>query len=305
MWKWGSISIAVIGVVFCILNALGVETFCTTSGCEITEEFSLFGLSLYWFGAVTFVIFMAVRLFMGAKPALVFAATFLFIDVFFLILMSFMAPCLSCLIVAGLFFIMTLLAYYDVNHALSSFLSKAVPACIVAWAIFFSPNALNVLAEQLGPSPIHGVAKSPIKIFFSPTCPACKDMVIEVIEANPGQVALYPVGKGRIDMKKICALKCRYEDSGDINMALDACWSGDCREDLSVLEQLRLSLMVWRNKTHLVKMGKDSVPVMIAQVVPDVRKTSSSGLSGFDSFNNWGSQTESAPGCSFITTDCD
>lgn len=307
--KWLSVLAATVGIFFCTLNALGIETFCVTSGCAITADFSIFGISLYFFGAAAFGGFIAVRLLGTRKWTLMYALAFLVADIIFLAAMSFMAPCLSCLIVAALIFLLAVLSLLDVRKDSLPTTTKAIHYSLVAWMIFASPNTLNVASELLGPSPIHGTAKAPIKIFFSPTCPACKDMVVEVMESSPDNVALYPVGKDQVDMEKICALSCKYEESENIQLALDACWSGDCQKEMSILEQTALSIKLWRNKIHLAKMGKDSVPVMITQMIPETRQEKTKTNSGFDKFNNWnGSSQDKKGACSFTTTeedDCD
>lgn len=304
------VSAAIAGMIFCILSALGVETFCATSGCAITADFSFFGISLYWVGAIAFAGFVIVRVLGARKLALLYAMFFLLFDIGFLIAMSFMAPCLSCLIVACFIFLIAFFTWIEARRKSMPTATKAIGYVMVAWMFFLSPNVLSVLSELLGPSPVHGTAQSPIKIFFSPTCPACKEMVVEVVEANPDQVALYPVGKGEKDMRKICALKCNYEKSGDIQSALDVCWSGDCKGELSFVEQVKLNLKAWRNKNHIARMGKNSVPVMITQVMPE--QSNKQENLDLDGFNSWSQPTQEkkkqeAFGCGFSSQsdDCD
>lgn len=309
MYRASSISLAVLGALFCVMNALGIDTFCTTSGCAITADFTVFGLSLYWFGALGFLLFIGLRLTMGPRLAFYFAATFLLLDVLFLLLMSFMAPCLSCVIVGILIAATAMSAYFDHRTAhMEPHAPRTFFAICLVWIVALSPNLVNISLEMIPPYAIHGNADAQVKIFFSPTCPACRTMVEQMIESGGNDVALYPVGKGNQDMRMLCAMKCNYESTGDIKTALEACWSANCKSDPRPIDRLKLHFHVWRNKNYLVRMGKDSVPVMISEVVPNVASQ--------PAVTQWryGTMRQRQPGepggsaavCSFMTqSDCD
>ena len=294
-------STCVLGIAYCISNALGIETFCETSGCSITKDFKLFGLSLYWFGALGFFLFGVLRASHALKTLRFYALGVIALDCALLLVLAFSAPCMSCMIVGGLFFLLGLLIFLESDKALQS---RAFQAVLVTWAICLAPNVINATGELVGPQPIYGEKTADVKVFFSPSCPSCKDVVKEIVKQD-NSVALYPVDKSFKDLKQICLLNRTYENTGEINEALENCWSTNCgKEKLSTFQQLKLSFQTWCNKSYLAKLGKDSVPVIVSQSLVNRNDRNTSGGNDKEDdlssiFGEGSSCTKSSNTCTF------
>lgn len=285
--------LSISGALFCLLNALGIDTFCTTSGCAMAGEYEVMGISLYWFGFLGFLVFSGLLFFGNSLILLAYISFVLFVDAILLIVLAFISPCLSCMVV-GLFF--ALLWMGTVYYAEFSRSVKAgLTPIMLIWFMFFSGNTINIAGEFMGPVPVYGEKNADIHVFFSPSCPACKEMVAEVVESSKESLALYPVKIAPEDIKGVCAFKCVYGDSNDIGQALNACYSMDCEEDTSFFANLRLQFITWRNQSFLANMGQKSVPVMVTNQMV-VKKEKKPSLEDIFSKEN------KAKGCGFGKT---
>lgn len=146
-----TLSIACIGVLFCAMNAMGMNSFCFFSGCAATSDFSLFGISMYWWGALAFSFFIPISFVGTNKYVSIYAAGLLFADCFFLLFMSFALPCLSCLIVACFIFSIALIQFFA-SRKISYIGNKVYAGIIIMWISLFSPNAFNLILEVNAPA---------------------------------------------------------------------------------------------------------------------------------------------------------
>ena len=95
--------LTLLAAAFCIWVALGNDVnFCATTGCTLYEDFSFFGISLWWIGAGAFGVLALAALFGLARPGAWLAALMVLADCGFLLLMALTAPCVSCLAAAAL-----------------------------------------------------------------------------------------------------------------------------------------------------------------------------------------------------------
>ena len=303
---------AAAGFVFCVVEALGggIGAICGTTGCEITSGITLLGLSLYWFGAAAFATSLALIASGRLRPAALAALLFLAADIPLLAMLAFSAPCVSCAIVGLLFFLLFLFSWRAYHGPILGSLgenrwTKAAAVVAVLWLAAFSPNLVGSVQEYAAPKPIYGNSDAETKIFFSPTCPDCKDLVEKMVAGgNEDRIALYPVAHSSEDIERMCILDCKLSEGADLDRALDKCWAGKCESgERHFWNKMRLSLISKINMSYLLSMGKTRVPVMVSRTMPKAsEQTGGSGVEiGFDSSGRQGSSQsiQSSQGCSF------
>lgn len=165
---------------------------------------------------------------------------------------------------------------------------------LAIWGLLFSGNLVSAGKEMIRPWPIYGDMDAPVKIFFSPTCPACKQAVKEIVEnglLDKKDLALFPIAKNAEDQERICLLECSLRSQKtNLEMALNECWQPGCKPiSVGLRDKLRLRINLFRNKIALSRMGINRVPVVIAR-----RPLIVDNDSGFDLF-----ESSAMNGCGF------
>lgn len=200
---------ALFGLLLCLFNASGAEIFCLTNGCAIYDGYTLFGLSLYIFGAAGFAVILVLALF-SAKSGL---ARFLLYWTILLALLLDMVllawqllywPCSSCLVVALL--LGASAAGYSFRFGRSR--RWLLKGALLGWLILLLPSAVAVGKEvMLSPWMVYGSPQADIQVFFSPTCPACSTEIAKLLRSPElERMAFYPVAKNERDVLLVATL---------------------------------------------------------------------------------------------------
>lgn len=257
---------ALLGLVFCILRANGVEVLCATAGCRIYSGYTLFGLSIYVYGAIGFGLILVLALGAGRNSLLrgvlyLSLLAGLGLDFLFLGWQFFFWTCLSCLVVALLFGV----AAAGALLTLPSFRRGSLYALLVIWLVAFVPVAVNLVKDVfLQPWPVAGPPDATVKVFFSPTCPACAEQVKKILadSALASKAAFYPVTKNDEDLRRLARLE---SAGGEPLAALPQLFDQPVGEVVPVDNDLRLRLL--RNKMALARMGAESIPLILSEQV--------------------------------------
>lgn len=206
--KISLLTISVAGAIYCLLNAAGAQILCLTEGCRIYAGYGLFGIPFYLYGAAGFLAIFLLTLLHRWRPAdwllclVLFAG--LLLDALFLAWQSLFWPCLSCLIVALMFGLAALVALWHFRGGRRHLLSAAGGL----WLIFFLFVSLATVRElAFRPWPAFGPAEAPVKVFFSPDCPACRQTIGEILDdpEATARAAFYPVAKNAEDRRRIAS----------------------------------------------------------------------------------------------------
>lgn len=246
------------GFIYCLLNILQPDSFlCPTTGCKIYGQLTLWGLSFYHYGAAYFILLAAACGYGHGKssPGIIRAFEGLLysgiiINCGLLVWQFLFIPCLSCLIVAvplGLIFII-----HTWNKQL---LWKP------AWVFCFFLASFSLLkVDMLAPKPIYGSAGAPIKLFVSPSCGACREMLGDVLKDRLllDQTAVFPIAKNDQDISRLSALQDLLEKGVALEEALAAAENTKDRAN-----SLSVEAMSWRNKSFLIRNGYAQVPVLL------------------------------------------
>lgn len=269
---------------FCLWTALGNDVnICITSGCTLYQDFSVFGLSLWWYGVGAFALLTlcAVAGFSGLGRR--FAALFLLGDIALLFLMMITAPCVNCLVIA-IFFSLAYLFFRRADLTLVRIQAgekSSRSVLLWCWLFLFVINLGAVAKSQMEIWPIldeNGEGRG--RLFFSPSCRYCG----EGINYFSGKVymAFYPVADNDTDVYRIARMM-ELLDQG-ANMAEALAQSVDfaipgffssIKPDLLIL---RLRLLI--NKAHVFSAGSTGVPfIEYLGLPPEIKKQIKDDLS--------------------------
>jgi hypothetical protein len=256
--------IAMAGFLFCILSALGItDTFCLTKGCEVYKGYTLAGISLYWIGASVFLLLGLMVLWPANYRLLaIFTGLALVGNFFFLILQFLLWPCTNCLIVAALL--------GGFGCRLSFHVKSGLRMLCMVWLFLFSANLLLLAKDSVPPWPILGKNNAEIQVFFSPTCPACRQ-VVENFLKHPDSapyVAFYPLAKDDNDRQRIKLLVQNLNQGMQPAEAFADHWQPHARVDTRHYDW-HIVLNLWRNQLHLAGKGVTQVPLILSRIPLD------------------------------------
>lgn len=252
--------VSLLATLFCVWTALGNDVnICVTTGCTLYQDFSIAGLSLWWFGTGAFSLLLACALLGQTAIGLFLAGLFLFGDGLLLFLMSLTSPCVNCLVVAVLF----ALAY-------AAFRAAGPPHDKVLWThrflkcfwgFFFIINIGMVMRSQLAAWPILDEGEAKTKVFFSLSCPRC----LQSINALSGRVdiAYYPIADNDADLFRIAHMQKLLHEGENMadavrqsrDIAGGSRWASWIDPQLLIL---RFRLL--RNKSYIFQAGSQGVP---------------------------------------------
>jgi hypothetical protein len=251
---------AVLGLLFCLLNAAGAELLCVSSGCGIYGSLTLGGVSIYLLGAAAFGAIILLALLALRWPGcrrwlLALLVVVLLGDILFLVWQMLYWPCTSCLVVA----LLLALCLLGALLAFPEFRRPGVKLVLLLWLLAVLPVTVAAGKELfLPPWAAFGPGDAPVSVYFSPTCPACERTVLDILRQSSlrGQVAFFPVAKNEEDLRRLAQLPEVWDEEG-----LEALFT-----PLSAGTQAGWALR-WRlarNKMALARMGADRVPLVLA-----------------------------------------
>lgn len=262
---------------FCLWTGLGNDVnICITTGCTLYQDFSVFGLSLWWYGAGAFALLAlcAITGFSALGRGL--AALFLFGDIVLLALMMITAPCVNCLLIA-VFFGLSYIYFRKTDLLLlRSGDGEKSPRSILllCWLFLFVINLGSVVRSQMEIWPIldeNGEGRG--RLFFSPSCRFCG----EGINYFSGKVymAFYPVADNDSDIYRIARMMELLDQGSNIAEALAQSADFSIPDFFSSIKPkiliLRLRLLI--NKAHVLSAGSQGVPfIEYLGLPPEIKK---------------------------------
>jgi len=261
---WCILAASVLGVVFCVAAGLGWEALCVTSGCSLWGDFSLAGISLYWVGGAVFALVAGLVLTGRAQFATLVIWLVVVLDIALLALMAVTAPCTNCLVAAALIGLLGLLSL----ERRRSFMG----ATLTVWGVIFVLNGALMAREQIKPWPMIGSEEAAVRVFFSPSCPACRVMLRELVEGGgavggmaDSRLALYPLDKSEDDVQALWRLQ-ELSATAGAGAVLRELVGGTLGEvpKASSKPDIGFRLRLWSNKIFLLRSGFTTVPVLIS-----------------------------------------
>ncbi len=256
-----SFVIAVIGLFFSVYNILSVFLFekVCTDNCSVFANFTIMGFSLWWLGAIFFAGILILSLFGCAYVIRILTAAALFFDIFLLLIMVNTTLCIVC-IIAG---ILLACSYYAVRYENRRPIAPYPKTLLLSvWCFLFVlliGSAIN--ANQRG-VPFIEIENPSTKIFFSPSCTACKD-ILEKEHTNKN-IAWFPVEENGNDIWRIMYMWERLEAGDTLYQALLNSEKRKPEEhvdffDVFSFRYFVIQYRVWKN-TAIVKRRTSFIP---------------------------------------------
>jgi hypothetical protein len=258
--KLAEFSFYLIGLFVCIVLANDmIPDFCSTNGCMITKKFSIAGINLYWVGALFFATCFSLSVFKKFNMLGNLALTAIVVDSILLLVLLVLLPCTSCLLVGALIFGISTVLYFQ-----KIITSNKIKTISSIWIILFAINIVFVGKSFVQPWAIYGNNNAEVKIYFSPTCEACKKAVIEAIESSPSNIALYPIAKNEKDYNLVNILACNIQQNHNPKECIENCLEEESQvKDNKTFDSLILAFNLFKNKLALLSMNVTEVPLVM------------------------------------------
>jgi hypothetical protein len=253
-----AVGFSLIGLIYCLLSVFKMtDVFCITKGCSVYDGFSIFGISLYWFGATAFFILLLTAVIRTGWYLLLTAAFFLTLNMAFLLVQVLLWPCASCLIVAALFGAIMAASILPEKK-------KWAGRLMMVWFLLFVLNGIAAAKELLAPWPVYGNNEAQIRLYFSPTCPSCRTMIDSLLSRTDvlSRIALYPVSKGPEDTKRIRLLEKMLRDGVPIQDAVIQYQQNTVMNVEWDMDYFRTALNTFKNLMALSRLGVAHVPYL-------------------------------------------
>lgn len=254
----GPLLLSVLGAAFCVWSASGnALNLCVTTGCSLFQDFTLGGISMWWFGAAGFAVLVLLSL--SGRPVLGVAGAGLcvVVDVVLLGIMLTTAPCVGCLF-AALLFALTYLAFRYSSHKRDQPLPRSW--LLLVWMCLFIANVGAVVKAEADTWPMHGPDDPGVRLFFSPSCSACREAVNSL--SGRVNVAFYPLAENDQDVPAVAAMIAAVEKGDSMAEALASVKN---IPEISTLgayapEYWLLRFRLLRNKAHVLASGSEAIP---------------------------------------------
>ena len=272
--SWTSTCIAALGAAFCAVQTvpLPVSIPCPGTGCHLFQDFTVHGISLWWFGFAYFLLMALICLRRIRTFALLATGAALLGDAVLLAVMLVTATCITCL---GAGLLIALLFCSVRSHFCGKFRSDALSgALLIAWSGLFIAALAFAGTEQLGSWQIYGPENAERRVYFAPSCPACRDAVA----AFASTAAFYPVAEKDSDIAVIHAMNIILSQGGSIDQALDTAMRAADQGTLaepSFAENPLFRLNLLRNKAEIMRMGFNQLPLIMINGMPQTLRPTS------------------------------
>ena len=254
-------AVALAGFAFCGVMALGLgKSLCFTEGCSLHQSVSLFGYSLWWWGAAAFAGLAGLTLIGRTRWAFVLSLLFLALDVLFLLWMALTATCVSCLGAAVFLALMPLALGATTPRG-----AKAAWAVLLLWGLSFTPNLFATARELQEPWALWGEESAKAELYFSPSCRACQMALFDVLRMGMApRTRFYPLAKSEEDEMRIW----RMVDDLAHNATLDETFEPLLNPIYEPVDSdapgwWELKARLFLNRLAFTRAGGGSVPMMI------------------------------------------
>lgn len=269
--SWSTFFFALLGLLWCGYVAFPTANPapCASSGCELFRDTTVGGISLWWVGGAYFFL-LSILCLRGNRALVRFLAwSALFLDTILLLVMFMTAPCFDCLVVASFIG----LAFYSARPKASDngwFAEESLrPSLLLPiWFGLFLGNLVVMGNERLPLYTLGKAVNKDVRVFFSPSCPACRGAV----HTFGDSAVLYPVMESDEDFDSILRFGALVKTGVPAASAIDRCLNPvEPLPDIAFYERLVLQAQLTRNKAALFKQGFRALPLIQINGLPGYR----------------------------------
>lgn len=262
---WVAFLFAILGLAWCGYVAFPTTSPapCATSGCLLFQDMRVLGVSLWWVGGGYFFVLALVCLRGKHLLAWWLARLALIADTILLGIMFFTASCADCLVVAC-FFALTAFFLRPTRNGWFAGIPKRL-IILPIWFGLFLGNGISLISERIPLWSINHKENSAVRVFFSPSCPACRDALV----ALGATAALFPVEEKPGDAVAIHRLEMLLSMNVPMEEALRR--SLNPEENLPALSfgnEALLRVRLLRTKAALLHQGFTSLPLIQINGMP-------------------------------------
>ena len=265
--SWASVCIALAGAAYCAMQVapLPVTVPCPGNGCHLFQDFSIHGVSLWWFGVAYFGVMTLICLRRATSAALAIAAAALVADAALLLVMLTTAACISCL---GAGALIALLYFTLRRHAAIKSIPELKPSILlILWGGLFIAAVALAATEDMEPWRITGPDRAERRVYFAPSCPACRDAVT----VFAGSAAFIPVAEKESDYAAVYGMHKALLGGKTLVEALDTVMQAKMNDTLAeppLLDSLIFRLKLIRNKAEVMRLGFSQLPLIMINGMP-------------------------------------
>ena len=251
--------IALCGLLFCGWNLWSAESVpCLTSGCLLFQNFSIGGFPLWWGGVTGFGILTLLAL--AGRPSLgkLFAGMGLLLDCLLMIILLTAAPCLPCLIAAFLLAACYASFLFACRGRMRSSRRQTFSYLLLIWVFLFLGNIGCLVRDMLAPWPmVTSSVETPISAYVSPSCPACRQLIMELPQEQANKITWYPVAESEQDVRVIATLIQALDQGERLAQALPKALERPLGGQWSLLRpnMFLLQMRLWRNHARVMERG--------------------------------------------------
>ena len=266
------ILVALLGLILCVFELSSKNGECLTQACSVQQSFTLFGFSLWWFGMGLFSILFILAILNQNRIAGIISGLALFGDCFLLLIMLFSAPCIACMTMAclialiyGLFTRRRKLGiYFDSEKHIN--LKKVL---LRTWGILFIMLIGQVLHNLASPWAIYGpdrLEKMTALAYFSPNCPACRQLIMSTPDAEIPTIRWCPVPEDSESVAYIAYMKQKLDEGMSFKEAFIATKDAQNLEIPKFAIPMQIRLLI--NHAHVLAGGRNALPHIVNYGIP-------------------------------------
>lgn len=264
--SWLSVCISLIGAVYCAAQVapLPVSVPCPGNGCALFQDFTVFGISLWWVGVAYFTVMALLCLRRAHGLAGLASAAALVADAVLLAIMLATASCISCL---GAGLLIALLYLVLRRHGRTKTSIPGPSYLLFAWGGLFFAALLFAGTESLGPWQLTNPQNADRRVYFAPSCPACRD----AITVFAGSAVFIPVAENADDHAAIYGMQKALAEGKTMVQALDVVMKAQREGTIAkppVLASFALQVKLARNKAEVMRLGFTQLPLIMINGMP-------------------------------------
>lgn len=267
--------LAVCGILFSVWNAQDAASVpCVSAGCTLYQSFTVNGYSLWWGGVGIFTALALLAATGHAAPGRWLSGLAVLLDCVLLGIMALTLPCMACMGAA----LLLALSYWAFRAASpdrrGGTLTRPSSPLLIVWGLLFIVNIGGLVRGEVRPWAIQspGVEDEAVaRVFFSPSCSACRQLVMGMSEADARRVVWCPVAEEERDLAIILNMKHRMELADTpLNRAFlpaletPALGVWDMLHPDVLLTQFRL----WCNQARVISSSEGRLPLVEFMGVP-------------------------------------
>lgn len=244
---------------------------CASAGCVLFRDLEIFGVSLWLVGAGAFSLLTLAALFGRGALGYGLAGLFLTADAALLLLMAVTAPCANCLVIAVAF----ALAFWAFRASMKTPRDKpGLSYLLLIWGALFVTNVIGLAEERMPPWILHGQPAASVRLYFSPSCPACREAILGLLPSAK-DVAFIPVAENEDDINAIAVMRGQISDGSSFFLAYRHATEATPRPiaKLTLTQQLSLRFDLLRNKALVFASGSDKLPLIQTHGLPRLPTT--------------------------------